>query len=52
MLDDDELPEAKSYERYWWDCPECGETNDAEDIQPTPSVPETCVGCGIKVAVS
>ncbi len=51
MTDDEDLPEATSYERYWWDCPECGGANDAGDIQPS-NERMTCDDCGEVILVS
>ena len=50
MTDEDEdLPEAKPYARYEWDCPECSDVNDAGDIEP--SGVEVCEYCGSRVMV-
>jgi len=47
-MDEDEL-KATPYETWWWDCPACGEVNDAQDVEP--DGPEDCEGCGETVEV-
>ena len=43
-MDEDDLPEAKTYVYYRWDC-ECGEVNDTGDIEQSGEV-LACDGCG------
>jgi len=40
---------AVPYEMWWWDCPGCGDTNDARDVEP--SGPEVCEHCNLTVVV-
>lgn len=41
------LETASPYATYWWDCPYCGDTNDARDIEPSGT--QTCETCHQKV---
>lgn len=45
-----ELPEASPYAMWWWDCPECSDTNDNSDIEPSGVM--TCEHCQSKVRMS
>lgn len=47
--DPDEELTAVPYEMWWWDCPSCGDTNDARDIEP--SGPEVCEHCNLTITV-
>lgn len=47
-MSDEELT-ATPYERYWWDCPACGDVNDAGEIEPSGET--ECENCGAVVEV-
>ena len=49
MTDDDDMPEVYAYTVTRWDCPVCGEVQEATDADHDPV--ETCEECGEEVRV-
>lgn len=48
-MGDDEKPEATPYVIWRWDCPECGDVNEGDDVEP--SGEEQCSWCGALVVM-